>query len=132
MLPRVRTGFQEDGACSAYPQLMGKSSFGGCTGCPSAHKFLPLGVSPMLAQKCFTFSHSHEVWRVLTTTDVGNVTQGQGVPDFRVLHFSGAQLGLCQKAGGKGMIVCGLYHVEPPVTSAMCSVSTNSRSLVGG
>ena len=29
--------------------------------------------------------------RVLTTTDAGNVTQGQGVPDHQVLPISGAQ-----------------------------------------
>ena len=41
---------------------------------------LPLGVSPMLTPPYFIFSHSHgnEICRVLTTTDVGDVTQGQG------------------------------------------------------
>ena len=43
---------------------------------------------------CFTRSLSQDPqhWRVLTTTsDVGQVTQGQGVPGHRVLHTRGAQ-----------------------------------------
>ena len=54
---------------------------------------LPLGVCPMRSPACLTCSHSHEseVWRVLTTTDVENVTQGQGVPDHQVLPITGLQ-----------------------------------------
>ena len=47
---------------------------------------LPLGVPRMPAPACFTFSLSQdsEARRVPTiTTAVGNVTQGQGVPDHR-------------------------------------------------
>ena len=52
---------------------------------------LPLGAPPsMLAAACCTQSLSG-VWRVLITTDVGNITQGQGVPDHQVLPFIGAQ-----------------------------------------
>ena len=58
-----------------------------------------------------TFSHAHdrELWRVLSTaSDVGNGTQGQGVPDHRVLHTSGAQH--CQK----GILPCrGDVRVAP-------------------
>ena len=37
-------------------------------------------------------SHDGEVWSVLTTTsDGGNVTQGQGVPDHQVLPIGGVQ-----------------------------------------
>ena len=32
-----------------------------------------------------------EIWRLLTTADVGNVTHGQGVPDHQVLPIGGAQ-----------------------------------------
>ena len=40
---------------------------------------LPLGVPPTLARPTQSLSQSCGVWRVLTTTDVGNLTQGQGV-----------------------------------------------------
>ena len=44
---------------------------------------LPLGVVPTLAPTCRMFGHSHdsEIWWVLATIDLGNVIQGQGVPD---------------------------------------------------
>ena len=54
---------------------------------------LPVGVPPMPAPARSTQSLSQGcgVWRVLTTTDKGNVTQGQGVPDHQVLPISHAQ-----------------------------------------
>ena len=54
----------------------------------------------------YTVSHSHycEVWRVLSTTDVGNVTQGQGVPNHQV-HISGAHLALEGKQAWLGTVV---------------------------
>ena len=41
----------------------------------------PLSLCPLLSlpcwrQQCFTFSHDREFFRVLPTTDVGNVTKG--------------------------------------------------------
>ena len=54
---------------------------------------LPLGVPRMPAPVCSTpkLSQYSGVWGVLTTADVGNVTQGQGVPDHQVLPISAAQ-----------------------------------------
>ena len=48
--------------------------------CSQMLLLLCLGVARMPALACFTISHSHdsEVWRVLATSDVGNVAQGQG------------------------------------------------------
>ena len=42
---------------------------------------------------CFTqnLSQDSEVWKVLPTTDVRNVRQGQRVPDHHVLPISGGQ-----------------------------------------
>ena len=52
-----------------------------------------LGIPPMPALACFTSSLSHggELWTVVGPIDAGHVTQGQGVPDQRVLPISGAQ-----------------------------------------
>ena len=63
---------------------------------PSNHKccFCLLAPLPRRCRQCFTFSHSHEseAWRLLTTTsDVINVTQGQGVLDRQVSPISGAR-----------------------------------------
>ena len=54
---------------------------------------LRLGVRPMWALACSTQSLSQDggLCRVLTTTNVGNVTQGQGVPDHQALSISGSQ-----------------------------------------
>ena len=58
---------------------------------------LPMGVPPMLAPACSTqrLSQDCEVWRVLTTTQVGNVTQGHGFQITKCYHqwcaaFSGS------------------------------------------
>ena len=51
---------------------------------PHMCRFCPLASVLRWRRRCFTQSlfQSCEVWRVLTTTsDVGNVTLGQGVPD---------------------------------------------------
>ena len=47
---------------------------------------LPPGVPPVAAQACFTQSlaQGRGFWRGLTTPDVGDGTEGQGVPDRRV------------------------------------------------
>ena len=42
------------------------------------------------------------IWRVLTTTDVGNVTQGQGVLDHHVLPISGVQHAQAPRGRGAG------------------------------
>ena len=55
---------------------------------------VPLSVTPMPAPACFAQSLSHdcEIWRVLpTTSDVGNATQGPGVPDHQIPHGSSAE-----------------------------------------
>ena len=41
---------------------------------------LPVGAPPMLVPACYaqSLSQDGEIWRVLTTTDVGSVKQGQG------------------------------------------------------
>ena len=67
-----------------------------CHSCPlcSQMLLLPLGVPPMPVPACLTCCHDTEVCRVLTTTDVRNVSQGQGVPDHQVLPISGACPGI--------------------------------------
>ena len=53
---------------------------------------LPLGVPPVQPPCSIQrLSQDSEVWMALTTTDVGNVTQDQGVVDHQVLPISGAQ-----------------------------------------
>ena len=54
---------------------------------------LPIGVPPMLAPAYSTQSvaQDNEVWRVLTTTDVGNLIHSQRFPDHQVLPISGEQ-----------------------------------------
>ena len=80
----------------------------------------PSGVPPMPPLAWFTLSHSHdgEVWRVLTTSDLEIVTQGQGIPDHQILHISGLQqlLAFCllrQKMSGLALVVCAMnVHKE--------------------
>ena len=64
--------FQAAGEKYFYPMRVGQLSL--C----SEVLLLSFGVPPMPPPACFTLSHSHDskVWRVLATTDVGNVTQG--------------------------------------------------------
>ena len=55
---------------------------------------LPRGGAPtMLTPAWFgkSLSQDHEVWRVLTTTNVGNVTRRQGVSDYQLSPISGVQ-----------------------------------------
>ena len=53
---------------------------------------LPLGV-PMPLLACFTpkYFQDSQIWRVLTTTDVGNGTQGQGFRNTKSYPSNGAQ-----------------------------------------
>ena len=91
---------------AACPEQLGKINFTrvGHFSCYSQTLMLPLGVPPMLALACSTqnLSQDRQVWRVLTATDVGNVTPGQGVLDHQVLRISGAQhvLAFCQLVQG--------------------------------
>ena len=64
---------------------------------------LPLGIPLLLVPACSTQSLSQDskVWRVLATTDVGNVTQGHGVLDHQVFPIS--TLG-----GGGGVTIFGV------------------------
>ena len=54
----------------------------------------PLGVPSMPPPRCFRQSPSRnsEGCRGLSTIDVGNATQGQGVPDHQMLPIGGMQL----------------------------------------
>ena len=54
---------------------------------------LPLGIPPMPAPARTTQSltQDSEIWTALTTADVGNVIQGQGVSNHQVLPISAAQ-----------------------------------------
>ena len=75
---------------------------------------LPLGILPMPELACFTqdLSHDHETWRVFATTDAGNATQGQGLPDHQsVTHQFGraGEMHPCPCAKGqrdKGIPCC--------------------------
>ena len=65
------------------PESGGETRFGRLEwdGCPSAHKcgFCPPASTPLPAPAAFTFGHSKTVriWRVLSTTELGNVTQAR-------------------------------------------------------
>ena len=77
---------------------------------------LPLGAPrmPVLACPIRRLSQDSEVWRVLTT-DVGNVTEGQGVPDHQALPISGAQdvQAFCQLFQGfTTLVVLGVLGVQ--------------------
>ena len=76
-------GFQEDIVYIACSQMREKAVLVGESGTviPLLTSALHLGVPPSQAPVHFTFSHSHdsEVWRVLTTADIGKVPHGQGI-----------------------------------------------------
>ena len=101
---------------------------------------LPPGVPPMPALACFKSSYS-EVWRVLTTTNVGNVTQGQWVPDHQMFCISDAQHfqafchlgGVLGGGGGDNLDVLevrqGCAENFPTIAPNICWVATK-RHLV--
>ena len=83
VLPGVHTGLIFLGSIvhTACPKPLGKGIF--CTpqkvSLYSQVLLLPIGVPPMAAPAMLHLqSHDREVWRALTTTDVGNVTQARG------------------------------------------------------
>ena len=53
---------------------------------------------------CFTRSF-HQFWRVVTTTDLGNRTQGHGFPDRHVINISGMHPFRRLASGLKGRVV---------------------------
>ena len=107
---------------------------------PSVHTFCfcPLASFPRHHWQCFVQSlpHNRETWRVLaTTSDVGNVTQGPGVPDHQVLPIGGARHSwafrrwcfflLVQRANGNGT-----YTRPQPRISIYCGAVKRRETIV--
>ena len=97
VLPGVRTGLgcREEMVYVVYPQTVGNGNCSrewGC--CPSAHKccFSPLASLARRGPQCFTRvrSRDREAWKVLRTTDVGHVMQGQA-PDYHIWGGGGME-----------------------------------------
>ena len=92
--------------------------------CPATHKccFSPLASLPCWRRQCCTqsLSQDSEVWWVLTTTDVGNVTQGQVVLDHQAFGGGGG-LGSPQRRCPTAIVT--LPHRRDWVPTFGCLVS---------